>query len=145
MTEGQQRQWHEALALTRQLKDGLGMPVDEGIVETVAILRLLGFTTTGSCAGHLERVTGGPYVTFESPEAIGLAAEARSLGKLATEVNPRHNELRREATRHSMRELGRLVPHLETFYAGREVPYVRRLIIRTFPMTYNCLKYQGLN
>lgn len=34
------------------LRDGLGLPVDPGIRKTVALLNLLGHTTTASCEGH---------------------------------------------------------------------------------------------
>jgi len=35
--------WEEAIARVRRIEDRLGMPVDDGIVETVAIFNILGF------------------------------------------------------------------------------------------------------
>jgi hypothetical protein len=50
--------------------DGLGMPIDSGILKTVALLNLLGFSTHQSCHGHLNVDNYGlPYawVNFETP------------------------------------------------------------------------------
>jgi hypothetical protein len=143
MSDNLEKRWQEALAEVAGLKDGLGMKVDAQIVETVAIFRLLGFTTTGSCAGHLKRITSGPYVTFESPEAMQFAAKARQLGKKLAEINPEYNKLRDRAVEHSAGEMQKLTVYLEGFYKNRQTQYDNRLIIRTFPMTYNCLKCQG--
>lgn len=51
------------------MTDKLGMPVDKRMIETVTILKLLGLHTTMSCSGHMQRITGGPYVAFISPKA----------------------------------------------------------------------------
>ncbi len=59
--------WEEAEALVRRITDGLGCSIDEGILEIVVALNLLGFPTCQSCEGHLE-----PYRSFAfrcSPEA----------------------------------------------------------------------------
>jgi hypothetical protein len=71
MTMAQKQQkWQKALQKVAQITDKIGMPVDERIIETVAILTLLGFKTSMSCEGHVDRVTEGPYVIFDSPKAM---------------------------------------------------------------------------
>lgn len=50
--------------------DGLGMPIDNEILKTVALLNLLGFSTHQSCHGHLNVDNHGlPYawVNFKTP------------------------------------------------------------------------------
>jgi hypothetical protein len=55
----------------KHLVDGIGRPVDDGIVLTVAALRCHGFTPTASCEGHAER-TSPPWVDIESSDAPKL-------------------------------------------------------------------------
>lgn len=138
-----QEAWDAVERRARAVTDKLGRPIDAGILETVIALRLLGINTTVSCEGHLGRVTGGPYVTFESEEAMKYAERARLLHKAPSDVNRKYNRLRKKAAYHSTLEVQKLLPYLDKFYAGRETPYANRLIIRIFPMTHNCLKCQG--
>ncbi len=46
--------WEAMAAEVARLVDGLGVPVDEGIRDTVIALRLLGIETVSSCEGHLD-------------------------------------------------------------------------------------------
>jgi hypothetical protein len=54
-----QDSWNSMLDNVRHMTDKLGMPVDHGVVETVAAMQLLKIRTTMSCEGHLDRQTGG--------------------------------------------------------------------------------------
>jgi len=38
-----------------QITDGLGMPIDKGIKEAVAIFNAVGLYTSDSCDGHIDR------------------------------------------------------------------------------------------
>ena len=58
------------------LTDVLGMPVDQGIREIVAALRLAGFSTTGSCEGHLNRALQYPWVDICASEPDGWDVNA---------------------------------------------------------------------
>ena len=54
----------------------LGMPIDAGIRETVAVLNLLGLPTTQSCEGHVNDRGHGlpaPWVDFDlaDPHVLG--------------------------------------------------------------------------
>jgi hypothetical protein len=139
MTE-QQRAWQTAKLETRNVTDKLGMPVDKDIVETVSILRLLGFHTTASCGGHIRRITSGPYVIFESPKARHYAALARELND---SLNTRYKVLRRKADRLRALDLHRLSVYLDEFYQDRHLNYRAHLIIQSMPMTLNILKCHG--
>lgn len=57
--------------------DGLGYPLDEGIKETVIVLNLLGFTTNGSCEGHLNWGCAYPWVDFSVKSPEGQAIETQ--------------------------------------------------------------------
>lgn len=118
--------WERERRKVRQIRDGLGKPVDRQIVEAVTILRLLGFTTTGSCGGHADRMLS-PYVAFRSAanaddrQRIEEAADQAARGRRKS-----------QAIQHNAAELGRLLSLLERFYNTRAVPYRQRLICQGF-------------
>ncbi|HEU5383148.1 MAG TPA: hypothetical protein VFV38_47720 [Ktedonobacteraceae bacterium] len=56
--------WEGAKDFARHLTDRLGCPIDEGILETVIALNLLGFPTAQSCEGHLDRKYPSPWIDF---------------------------------------------------------------------------------
>lgn len=49
------------------LADHLGMPIDEGIKDTVAAFQLLDFNTQASCEGHLDRDLLTPWIDIGAP------------------------------------------------------------------------------
>lgn len=118
--------WSNAVNKTRGLKDGLGMPIDFEITPTVAILRLMGFRTTSSCAGHLRRITNGPYVIFVSPKARKYEIKLQQIGNYA---DPEYKTTAKKATRESVRERQRLIAYLKTFYANRHKAYDQQLVV----------------
>ena len=72
--EQKQAFWNETMQNLDGTSDGLGLPVDEGIKETVTAFRVNQFPTDGSCEGHVEerfgkRIKLHPYVAvgFEEP------------------------------------------------------------------------------
>ena len=67
------------LSKIEEITDGLGMPIDEGIRLPVAALRIHGFVTTGSCEGHPNRRTHGPYVILNAPDAAEYESKMRSV------------------------------------------------------------------
>src|SRR6266511_1734638 len=72
MTQQQTDQWNMTKTDVLRMVDKLGRPLDDEIVDTVVALQMLGIHTTASCSGHIDRVTGGPYVVFSAPEANPL-------------------------------------------------------------------------
>lgn len=76
------------------------MRVDRNIEDLVVALRLLGFRTTASCAGHLRRRTTGPYVMFECEAAraiMGAATVPRDVAVRQAEFQTLHDARRLRA------------------------------------------------
>jgi hypothetical protein len=126
MNDLQAQHFATARTETMQLVDRLGMPLDEGIADTVTVMRLLGINTTASCWGHLDRVTGGPYVIFSSPEAKPLELQYRQAGD---PHDPLFHRIRDQAVGLNLRERQKLLVHLDAFYRERLTSYGTRLVI----------------
>ena len=74
-----QRRLDEARLEVEQIVDALGKPIDEGIKEGIVVLHASGINTTGSCEGHSDRGTGGPYIDVESKELSALWKQMQAL------------------------------------------------------------------
>ena len=135
------QQWLEAKRETSLIVDKLGLPVDKDIADTVTVLRLLGFKTTGSCSGHVLRNTSGPYVVFESPRAIRYAALANRVENPS--LDQAYKRFRKKAIYYSALEQQKLIIYLDAFYRDRPLDYPHHLLIQSMPLTYNSLKCQG--
>ncbi len=79
--------WEEASIVARHLTDRLGCPIDDGILEMVVALNLLGLRTCQSCEGHLEEGHPYPWVNLETDEfpAFKQALEDASREELSSE------------------------------------------------------------
>lgn len=106
-----QKIWQQELTETRQITDKLGMEIDPKVVDIVTAMRLLGFQTTASCQGHLERITSGPFVKFESPIAVKYFKEAEALREERASYRDKLNEGRLE----TWREMQRMYNLIEDF------------------------------
>jgi hypothetical protein len=60
-TENQQLLTQKVAELGK-VTDRLGKGIDQGIIETVALLQLYGVNTIQSCEGHADHGTGAPYI-----------------------------------------------------------------------------------
>lgn len=80
--------WNDAEAFVRRITDGLGCPIDEGIVETVVAFNLLGLRTCQSCEGHLIDGLPYPWVDLETDEfpAFKRALEEANREDLSVEA-----------------------------------------------------------
>lgn len=63
--------WDEGREAVQQFTDRLGCSVDEGIMETVVALNLLGLHTSQSCQGHLDHGHPYPWIDFETEGCPG--------------------------------------------------------------------------
>jgi hypothetical protein len=54
--------WRKVAEGVEKITDGLGMEIDPYIKDTVIALNVLGFITTGSCEGHLDRALPFPWI-----------------------------------------------------------------------------------
>lgn len=129
MNDSQAQQFDLARQESKRLVDGLGMPLDDGIVDSVAILRLMGINTTASCWGHDDNVSGGPYVMFYAAESKPLELQYRQVGDPR---DPVFHQLRDQAVLLNLRERQKLLPSLDLFYRERLTPFGTRLIITSF-------------
>ena len=141
-TQNKKTDWQQMVERVAAITDKLGMPVDEPIFELVVVLNLLGFTTIGSCGGHEERVTGGPYVDFESTRARSYAEQARAVSPTG-ETAVEYAHLRKKANYYRALDLKRMLTYLERFYTDKKIDYQHCLIVQSMPMTYNSLQCLG--
>ena len=102
----------------KKITDQLGKGIDPNIRELVVALRLHGINTTSSCEGHLDHITGGPYVMFESP-AVHTHAHA----------DPGYKNQYDAAAHANMKEVAKVLGLLDGFYKDRVVPIQQRLIV----------------
>lgn len=130
-----------AQALTAQT-DALGRDIDRGIRDTVIALQLLGLNTFSSCAGHPGRLTGGPYVMFQSVGAKERFAQLQALG--TGPADPTYQQLREALVAANMEERQKLLPLLDAFYRRRQVAFGDRLIIQGISAEASRLKVQGI-
>lgn len=131
---------NEELEKVSSISDGLGMPVDLKVRRLVAVLRCLGFTTTGSCQGHMTRTTGGPYVMVGSQSGERLQKQWTTLPP-----NSRaHKQMRRAILRANLEERARIEGLLATYYSCRDVPYEQMIIIQNYGPGGSRLKCLGV-
>lgn len=97
-----------------QFRDALGLGMDSGIVDIVVALRVIGINTIGSCYGHPDRLTLGPYVMFDSSDELS----ARQSNENSARANAKQVQL--------------LLTYLDAFYEGRDVSASCRLIVKSF-------------
>jgi hypothetical protein len=59
-----ERSWNAMATEVDSWTDALGMPIDPKIRDTVIVLNLLGFKTSQSCEGHIDRGSAYPWISF---------------------------------------------------------------------------------
>jgi hypothetical protein len=129
--------WEAGCAEARSYVDGLGRPIDEGILETVVALNLLGFRSTASCEGHLEHGKPFPWIDFELEGTVpeGFAESEAEAGR--EDLSPEAKEAACDrllalmaAYHHKDHLYTRLNALLEVFYEQRnDVPYEERIML----------------
>jgi hypothetical protein len=76
--------WEETLARFSRIVDGVGCPIDPGILETVVVFNLLSISTTMSCEGHPDRPETHPWVEIGVIDQEEWRASSPGLPTLAT-------------------------------------------------------------
>lgn len=128
---------HNEIDKLREFTDRLGMPIDKKILTLVAAMRIHGFFTTASCAGHLNRAS--PYVQFQSKSNLDFYAKSevkRVLSLLESDpINRKYNAMYEklciEPIKKNTFEGFRLHKLLEEFYIHRVNNQDTRLCILT--------------
>lgn len=136
-------QWEHVNATFLHVTDQLGKGIDEGILETVIALNVLGIETTASCEGHPERGTGAPWIDIEARSG---SEQSRQVARLFTQAHEAYEQqtlpsARIEAlfaTAHQEKERvkrlhlaqrQKLMEYLAAFYEQRHVSFERLLVI----------------
>ena len=136
--EEKKRAWADMVRRVEKVVDGQGERVEEGIKEAVVVLNLLGVNTTQSCEGH-EDYGEGPYIDVEIKEARGLERRLENL----TSGSEEEKQLLREITIKNLKEREKLIPYLEAFNGGRNIPYLVRLGINRLGLGRSRIESQG--
>ena len=140
-TQKEQR-WKEVENEFSGVTDRLGREIDEGILDTVVALNVLGINTIQSCEGHMDHGTGAPYIDVAAKDTKDLETQLHeTFGK--EDIRETANKLIGEITRRNLLEQAKLLEHLLSFYQHRQVPYDRRVTIQSFGLGVNRLESQG--
>ena len=77
------QQWQNMEKEVASWGDALGLGIDPGIKNTVIVLNLLGFKTSSSCEGHMDRALAYPWVDFETEnqEIVNLNNQQQDIVK----------------------------------------------------------------
>lgn len=156
MQEQRLRAWEETLARFSRVVDGVGCPIDPGILETVVALNLLSISTTMSCEGHTERPETHPWVEIgvidleerlAANQAYALHQKANSLPimtKEAAKLISQAEALRKQVLPRHRAVVRKLFPYLEAFYHEHTCDIYSHLIIRAGNYMGHCrLQTQG--
>ena len=82
--------WNDMADEVAHWTDGLGMPIDPKIKETVIALNIMGFETSQSCEGHADRGLPHPWIHFNVYDE-----EFEELKKTACDISARMDDLTR--------------------------------------------------
>ncbi|CCB89804.1 hypothetical protein [Simkania negevensis] len=95
LSSSQVMAWEKMEAFVEEIRDGRGMPVDEGIKKAIIVLNLLGYSTVQSCEGHLDHGLAYPWIAFlpekDKIESISKLYEEKEI--LCNEADVIENEL----------------------------------------------------
>jgi hypothetical protein len=98
--------------------DGVEISLDKGIKDTVIALNALGYRTIGSCEGHLDHGTGGPWVNIMVDRAEDLETKLKRGRRRISKVEwLRISKQVKEVTDQELKELK---AHLKSFYKNRK-------------------------
>jgi len=151
-----QQYWDEVTASMSKVTDKLGMPIDQGIFDTVVALNVLGISTSMSCEGHLNHGRAAPWIRFHAKGIDQLRAQAKEATNQcqrtkaecapAEEIEKWASEafrLSREANTTCFQEPKRVMDYLGVFYCDRHVPYDRQLLLKVDSFGNSTLTVHG--
>lgn len=146
LAQEEKEKWQKFSTEVNETADKLGMPIDEGIKETVVALKANDFETTGSCEGHLEHGVGSPWVDFQRKGIESLIDERYSVVEKYIKNNDENNKdldkLNDEIEKKNSVVINKLFGFLDEFYSNRKVPFDQRLIVHPYVID-NRLENQG--
>ncbi len=136
------------------ITDKLAKGIDDGILDTVIVLNLLGLPTVMSCEGHMDGASGAPWVDLEDQEASQQTERIGQLFKVAqaaysaaqadtAQLFRQAHAARVEALKRHLEVRAKLMDLLELFYEQRQVSYDVMLVIQTKGAGRSRLESQG--
>jgi hypothetical protein len=78
--------WDETAEKFRKVTDRLGMPIDDGIFDTVVALNILGVTTRMSCEGHLDHGLSYPWIDIGLPDPTNY--DTPEIAQMREDIRP---------------------------------------------------------
>lgn len=151
-----EQNWQTIASQVEQITDRLGKGVDERIKDLVVGLNVHQINTVQSCEGHLDWGTGAPWVDIESSDLGELEQLLRETHKIADEserlhippdeveqLNERATTLQRDIVQRNLKERGKVMDLLHTFYQDRRVPYERQLSLQSYGLGRTRLESHG--
>jgi hypothetical protein len=129
------QKWDELAKKFSRYTDRIGMPIDEGIFETVVALNALDIPTSMSCEGQLHHglpypwidVSTPSFVKDDTPETTEILELQRRLIELRREQEKdlKRQQLRMESETLDLQRRHKVFGYLSDFYKQREVPFDR--------------------
>lgn len=158
-SESKQKVWNQIVNELNKIADKTGMPIDKGILETVAAFNALSIPTSASCEGHLEWGDAAPWVDIESEtsevskrlksEMIQEWDVAKTLDKESGSTSQieqtlkRYHELKSEIKRPILVLTQKVLSLLDDFYKDRVVFVDLRLVVRDLGLDVVRIESQG--
>ncbi|HLC48930.1 MAG TPA: hypothetical protein VJI96_00915 [Candidatus Andersenbacteria bacterium] len=137
-----QTHWDEVAKRVEGYKDGLGKPIDTGIIETVIALNVFDLQTSQSCEGHLNWGIAAPWAEIKvegvdelwkkSSEAFDQAEQAELNNTPTEEIQNLYqnaHKLTAEANRPILEKGQIAMDLLNDFYTNRTVQHDQRIIV----------------
>ena len=135
--------WRQTARKVAALIEGVEIPLDAGIKDTVIALNALGYKTIGSCEGHLDHGTGAPWVHLAVDKADILDSKLRSRHAHGSRLERFWISNRvRHVSNAQLRGLRRLV---NEFYRGRRVRADVKLRVYNPAGGFVILESRGVN
>jgi hypothetical protein len=149
--------WQEIADRASRITDKLGMPIDQGILDTVIVLNALDITTKQSCEGHVDRAVCAPWIFFTTPGIDELNKQVSQAQEQAMQASkerkhthaeliklfePSH-QLRHQADSKHAEDQQKVLAFLDAFYANRHAPQDKRLIVYSRSPGTSTLESQG--
>ena len=69
--------WKDLYKYFSHVIDGIGTPIDAGIIDVVVGLNAVGVNTQASCEGHLDHGNAHPWIRIGAPSVDDLEEEFR--------------------------------------------------------------------
>ena len=117
----QEAMWEKTLMKVNEIGDSLGRGIDEKIKKSVAAFLIHGFSTSGSCEGH---------ITEESEEEHGLPYPWIEIYAPEPEKWKESKEKQYKWIVENLKQQQKMMGFLEEFYKERKTPFDARLTFR---------------